>query len=377
MTGQWRLLVANLARSPARIALLATSIGVASFLFATLRSIDSALADGLAREPYLMVFPAPGRTRHLTISDIDRIRELPGVATVTSFDAMSKAYFQDVRTPLSPLAVVMPDYAAMHNTQLAEDALHCFAETLRGALVDGDLAARHGWKVGGIVPIMYGTPPSTVEFVLCGTFDSVAQTRTKAYFLYRLEYTGAHTAAGAATFLRAYAAPNANPRDVAGAIDELTAQTAYRTQTISQEEFLRSRAQLVESAALIFTSVLAATAGSLVLLVGTSAGQAIEERTGEIATCRAVGFSGGSMLALLVAEHCLLVLGGVGIGLGGAWVLEAEMNNLLTALFGPYEVSLRSMAETVAVLGGALVLAGLLPAVGAVRRPVAGSLLET
>ena len=355
---------------------MATSIGTAAFLFATLRSIDAALADGLSREPYLMVFPAPGRARHPTISEIDRIRELPGVAMVTSFDAMARAYFQDVRAPISPLAIVMPDYAAMHNTRLADDALRCFADTLRGVLVDGDLAAAHGWKVGDIVPIMRGIPPSAMEFVLCGTFDAAAQTRTKAYFLYRLDYSGAGTDA-TATFLRAYAAPGANPRDVARSIDQLTAQTAYPTKTILQEEFLRSRARLVKSAALIFTSVLAATAGSLVLLVGTSAGQVIADRATEIATCRAVGFSGGRMLALLVTEHCLLVIVGVGVGLAPSWALEGEMNGLLTPLFGPYEVSLRSIAETSAVLGGALVLVGVWPAIGAVRRPLAGSLQET
>ena len=52
------------------------------------------------------------------------------------------------------------------------------------------------------------------------------------------------------------------------------------------------------------------------------------------------------------------------------------MNGLLAPLFGPYEVSPRSMAETLAVLGGALMLAGLLPAAGAVRRPVAQALHE-
>lgn len=376
MAGHWHLLVPNLARAPVRIVLLATSIGAASFLFATLRSIDSALADGLSREPYLMVFPAQGRTRDLTVSDIDHIRELPGVAMVTSFDAMSRAYFQDVRTPIAPLAVVMPDYAAMHNAQLADDALRCFADTLRGALVGGNWATRFGRNVGDTVHIMRGIPPSPVEFVLCGTFDASAQTRTKAQFLYRIEYMAASGDAQA-TFLRAQAAPSANPREVARSIDELTAETAYPTQTVSQEEFLRSRARLVESAALIFTSVLAATVGSLVLLVGTSAGQAVADRAMEIATCRAVGFSGGTVLALLLTEHCLLVFLGVGIGLAMSLALAGEMNGLLTPLFGPYEVSLRSIAETVVVLGGALVLVGLLPAVGAVSRTVAGALQET
>ena len=371
MAGQWRLLLPNLARSPARIALLTVSVGAASFLFATLRSIDSALADGLSREPYLMVFREQG-ARPFTASDIDRVRELPGVAMVTSFDAMSRAYFQDVRARVSPVAVVMPDYAAMHNTPLSGEALRCFAETLRGALVDGGLAARHGWSVGDIVPVMRGVPPITVEFVLCGTFDAAAQTRAKADFLYRLGYSGA----GGAGFLRVQAAPDADPRAAARAVDELMARTAFQTKTISQEDFLRSCARLVEGAALIFTSVLAATAGSLVLLAGVSAAQAVVERTAELATCRAVGFSGGQVLALLLAEHGLLVLGGVGAGLGAAWGFQEEMNGLLAPLFGPYEVSPRSMAETLAALGGALMLAGLLPAAGAVRRPVAQALHE-
>ena len=51
---------------------MTVSVGAASFLFVTLRSIDSALADGLSREPCLMVFREQG-ARPFTASDIDRV----------------------------------------------------------------------------------------------------------------------------------------------------------------------------------------------------------------------------------------------------------------------------------------------------------------
>jgi len=72
---------------------------------------------------------------------------------------------------------------------------------------------------------------------------------------------------------------------------------------------------------LIVGSIMGAVFYTLLLLSGNTMMQAVRERTSELAVLKTIGFSNGSVLAMVLAESVLLlVLGGV-IGLGLASLL--------------------------------------------------------
>jgi putative ABC transport system permease protein len=103
----------------------------------------------------------------------------------------------------------------------------------------------------------------------------------------------------------------------------------------------------------------------------------VDSRRRELATLRAVGFNGASIVASIVLESILLALPGAVIGALVAWLL---FNGLLASPFG----ASFHMAVTpaLALLGlawalGIGAIAGLLPAVRAARAPVTAALRAT
>ncbi len=76
--------------------------------------------------------------------------------------------------------------------------------------------------------------------------------------------------------------------------------------------------------ALITAAILAAVFFTILLVTGNTMAQAIRERTGELGVLKAIGFTNGQVLRLVLAESCLIaVLGGVTLGLMAALLLTS------------------------------------------------------
>jgi len=101
---------------------------------------------------------------------------------------------------------------------------------------------------------------------------------------------------------------------------------------------------------------------------------AVDSRTREIATLRAMGFGGAAVAISVIAESVLLALAGALIGIGLAWaVFNGQRYAFAATLFhltvSPALVGLGlGWAVAVALLGG------ILPAVRAARAPVVDAL---
>jgi len=101
--------------------------------------------------------------------------------------------------------------------------------------------------------------------------------------------------------------------------------------------------------------------------------QAVRERTGELGVLKAIGFTNGQIVALVLAESCLLtVLGGV-VGLGLAWLMISRgdpTRGLLPLFFFPTRDLFIGLGLSV-VLG---LITGIFPALQAMRLRVADAL---
>ena len=105
----------------------------------------------------------------------------------------------------------------------------------------------------------------------------------------------------------------------------------------------------------------------VLLLAGNTMMQAVRERTGELAVLKTIGFSGTSVLAMVLAESVLLlVLGGViGIGLAGLFipVISHGSNGMLSLS----QVGAGSWALGVSLMLAIGLLVGAVPAWSAMR----------
>jgi putative ABC transport system permease protein len=101
--------------------------------------------------------------------------------------------------------------------------------------------------------------------------------------------------------------------------------------------------------------------------------QAVRERTGELGVLKAIGFTNGQILRLVLAEACLLTVLGGSLGLGLAWLVISRgdpTNGLLPLFFFPPRDLLVGLGLSV-VLG---LVTGVFPALQAMRLRVADAL---
>ena len=110
---------------------------------------------------------------------------------------------------------------------------------------------------------------------------------------------------------------------------------------------------------------------TLLLVTGNTMAIAVRERTSELAVLKAVGYSDRFVLGLVLAESVLIAFVGGAIGLllaGG--VVKQDLTRGLIPLFLPNG----AMAVGAAVALGTGLVAGLLPAVSAMRLSIVDAL---
>ena len=124
---------------------------------------------------------------------------------------------------------------------------------------------------------------------------------------------------------------------------------------------------------LIVASILSAVFFTILLVTGSTMSQAVRERIGELGVLKAIGFTNGQLLGLVLAESCLLSLLGGGLGLIGAWLITAggDPTGGMMPLFHLPPSDLVVGVGLAIALG---LITGILPALQAMRLRVADAL---
>lgn len=156
-------------------------------------------------------------------------------------------------------------------------------------------------------------------------------------------------------------------------VDRHYANSAYETLTETENAFNLAFVKMLGNIGAIIQGITAAVVVAILIVTGNTMATAIRERTTEIAVFRAMGFSAGRVLGLLLFEGVLLV--GVGGCLG---VLVANLAaGAVRASLGmamPFFADFAILPDTVlACLAGAMaigLLATFIPAYAATRRPI-------
>ena len=102
--------------------------------------------------------------------------------------------------------------------------------------------------------------------------------------------------------------------------------------------------------------------------------QGVRERTGELGVLKALGFTNGQVLRLVLAESCLLALLGGALGLGLACLIVPAMGKALVAMLPMFYFPVHDLLLGLGICAALGVLTGIFPALGAMRLRVADSL---
>ena len=312
-----------------------------------------------------------------------QIAGVPGVAKVTYANWFGGAY-QDPHNQVFSFAV-KPNYLDLY-PEVAVSAAErkAFDETRTGALVGERLAQKYKWKVGDKIPLQSTIFPDRSgsknwSFDIVGILHSTDK-KTGGFFdqmfLLNWKYfdeTTPYNRGQVGWYVTRVADVNQADK-VAKAIDALSANSDHETRTQTEQAATASWMKQFADMGLIVGSIMGAVFFTLLLLSGNTMMQAVRERTGELAVLKTIGFSNGSVLAMVLAESVLLlVLGGV-IGLGLASLLIPVVSAGSGGMLNLPVVGADSWLLGLVLMGAIGLLVGSLPAWSAMRLNIVDAL---
>jgi len=164
--------------------------------------------------------------------------------------------------------------------------------------------------------------------------------------------------------------------EIAKLINAEFANSASEVQAETEAAMAQGFAQQIGDIGTILIAVLSAVFFTILLVAGNTMSQAVRERVSELGTLKAIGFTNTAVLWLVMAESLLIATLGGFLGLGLAWLIIASGNpvpNLLPIFYLPTrDVALGAFLAVVVGL-----IAGLLPAINAMRLRIADALRRT
>ena len=372
------LLFANLRRKKIRTLLTLGSFLVALFLFGLLAGIRSGFNQGIeiAGADRLVVIGRTGLMQPLPLAYYERIKRLSGVKNV-AYSTWFGGIYQDPKNFFAQFAVEPEAWRAMYPEFVVNDAQwKDFVADRQGVVVGRKLARRFDWKIGDHVPLK---APSYLgggswDFNVRGIYvgkrpqDDEGQFWLQARYLY--EKAPPYWKGIVGWYVVRVAAPDEAVR-AAKAIDDEFANSASETRTQTESAFAASFVKQMGNIEFLMIAIGSVVFFTLLLVTGNTMAISVRERTGELAVLKAVGFSDRFVLGFVLAESLLIAAVGGGIGLWLArGVVAQDLTRGILLMYLPGSALAAGAALTLATG----LLAGLLPALGAMRLSVVDAL---
>lgn len=378
------LMWSNLFRKRTRTILTMLSVAIAFLLFMLLRTVAGAFETGgnLVGVDRLIASPKYSIVDSLPVSQKQQILAIEGVAAVTQQQWFGGIY-QDPKNFFPKYPVEPREFFAMYEELVIDpEQLDAFAAKRTAAVAEQQLADQFGWKIGDIIPIEADIWPKddgtrNWEFELVGTY--VSTEGRNPVLLFQYQYFTEAVADYGKDQIGWWTVRLSDPEraaEIARTIDRQFENSLNPTRTATEDEFSRQFASQLGDIGFITTIIMAAVFFTIVLLTGNTMTQALRERIPELAVLKTLGFSDGSVSALVLGEAVLLCLVGALGGIALAYGVVAMAGPALEGMLG-------SFALTIDVVGLALLLAliiglviGGLPALTARRLTIIDALRE-
>jgi putative ABC transport system permease protein len=380
------LVWSNLKRKKLRTSLTLLSILVAFILFGFLSAIQQALVGGVAMAgaDRLIVRHKVSIIQMLPESYKARMERIPGVSLV-AHQTWFGGIYQDPKKFFMQNPVVPEEFLSMFpELVLPTEQKQAWLATRTGAIVGRTTAERFHWKTGDRVPIQSSiwaqeNGSRNWEFDIVGIYDGKKKGTDTTPLFFRYDYfdeARGRWGKGQVGWFTIRVADPARAAEVAKLVDQEFENSSAETKTEPEGAFVQAWASQLGNIVLIVAAILGAVFFTILLVAGNTMAQAVRERTGELGVLKAIGFTNGQVLALVLVESCLLtVLGGV-LGLGLAWVMISRgdpTSGLLPMFFFPTRDLLVGLGISIA-LG---LVTGIFPALQAMRLQVADALRGT
>lgn len=375
------LIWGNLTRRKLRTSLTLLSILVAFVLFGFLCAIKQGLVGGvtLAGADRLIVRHKVSIIQLLPESYQPRMERIPGVAAA-AHQTWFGGIYQDPKNFFMQCPVVPEQFMAMFpEFILPPEQMKAWLATRTGAIVGRKTADRFKWKIGDKIPIM--SPiwmRKTWEFEITGIFEGRDKGTDTTSMFFRYDYfdevrKDQNWGTGLVGWYTIRVKDPAQAAEVARAVDQEFENSPAETKTEPEGAFIQAWANQIGNIGLIVAGILGAVFFTILLVTGSTMSQAVRERIGELGVLKAIGFTNGQVLGLVLAESCLLTMlgGGLGLGLAALMISHGDPTGGLLPLF---HLPTGDLLLGLGLCVGLGILTGIFPALQATRLRVADAL---
>jgi putative ABC transport system permease protein len=376
------LLWSNLKRKKLRTSLTLLSICVAFLLFGLLCTVKEAFTAGvtMAGADRLVVRHKVSLIMTLPVTYKARMERIPGVSGATHFTWFNgiyqnepKNFFGSFPVEPEPFLKMFPEY------QLPEEHKQAWLKTRTGAIIGRALVERFKWKIGDRIPLTSPIWPrkgdGAWEFEIVGIYEGAKKGTDTSGFYFRYNYFDEGRARGEG--LVGWYGVQVNDPDRAGeiaqAVDNEFANSPHETKAEPEGAFMQGFAQQIGDIGTILIAILSAVFFTILLVAGNTMAQAVRERTEELGVLKAMGFTNERVLALVLAESCLIAAVGGFLGLSLAWLATLGGSPVPT-LLPVFYLPTKYLGIGAALVFGLGFVAGILPALQAMRLQIAVAL---
>jgi putative ABC transport system permease protein len=364
----WR----NLMRRPLRSTLTVLSIVVAIFLICALRTLITALNEGVenADSRRLAVMSATGLFSELPLKYQAEIEAIPGVEMSTKFQWFG-GYYRSQKNWFGQFAVDPEALFAMYpECQVPAEQQEAFLRNRTSCVIGRMLAEDFGWKIGDTIPLIGAAHPhpedKAWEFQVAGIYRSDVPNFDNRTMFFHWDYyeetlkQGGISPGVGVFFFRIEKGTDVPA--VISSVEDLFRDSEQRVDCDTEAEFSRQFVTMFGNIPLFVGWIGSGVVLAILLACVNTMLMAVREQTADIGILKALGFTDGAMFGLLLVQSLFLCVLGGGIGLLLAWSTQAAVAEMLGAFLPGFVIHGSTFALAGAVAVGIGLLAGLVPA---------------
>jgi putative ABC transport system permease protein len=371
----------NVRRNKLRTFLTIGSIGISLFLMMIMMSflsINGAVSETLKGSNRLIAMSSQGFAVPVPIRFVEEVKQIPGVKFASPLSWYGGMYKEE-KIPFAQFGIYPSEVPGIwDDLTIPPDQLKAFQEDPTGCLIGFKMARERNLKIGDPLPLKGTIYPFDLNLTVRAIYEC-KPTDDARMLMYHwslleegLKAENQGRMAGNAGVVYLKLEPGANAAEICRKIDAMSLNSDNPTRTMTEDAFVSQFAEMWGDMKTMITAVGFAVVVSLIFVSGNAMAMALRERTTEIAVLKAIGFTNGKILGMVLSE-CLIVaaLGGVVGALGCKLLFDVFDISPYTAgalpfFFVPWNTALIGLG--VSFLIG--LVSGLVPAVAAARLGV-------
>ena len=371
------LVLANLGRHKRRTFLTISSVALALFLFASLKTVLTTMAAaskfGSARR--LVSMNATGMTLDLPLAYANRLEAIPGVERVTWSNWFGGRY-GDGKRFFAAFAVDPKSYLDLYpEISIPEEQKQAFFRERGSAIIGTRLQQVFGWRVGQDVTLQGTIYPGDWTFTIRGIYTPTDKVINDDMMIFRHDYLeeklGRPGKAG--WYILRIADPGA-AAGIAKQVDDQFRNSPSPTKTGTEQAFNASFATMWGNVGLLLDTIGLAVVFAILLVAANAMMMSARERTREVAVLKTIGFRDATLFGLVMLEAGVIAISGAVIGLGGAKLLYQASNFNAGGFLPGFAVTTPTLVQGSGVALLLMLASGIVPALRSARLPVVQAL---